>query len=185
MNITSHARKRWLERRNPGAIPEDIDQEISASFELATVVHEEEEKEKGRIQYRVKDDILFVYSVPGEKLVTVISIDYGFDPEINLDLCKRQTQLVLDLKKRISAEEILVEKLRGEIDNRLKAVAGDIAELTARLEAAQAAERRLEQQKVEAARELEALRAKFANEFARLKYSIRYRVDYDKIIQAI
>jgi len=180
MNISKHARKRWPERGNPDAAPEDIDQEIISAFDQAVIVHEEEE-EGGLMQYRVYRDILFIYDLHSDKLVTLVNIDFGFSPEINLEICRLQVEKVLDLQNKIAEEEAAVKKLHEEIDNKLLAVAGDIAELERKLEAAKAAERRLNQQKHEAIKGLEAVKAEHANEFSKLKYSIRYRVNALKV----
>lgn len=175
MIITKHARKRWPERANPDASPEDMDGEIYAAFDQATIIHEEDENEE-IIQYRVKDNILFIYSTKNDKLITLVEIDFGFSPEVNLVICKHQVERILDLKARIESEEAAAALQQEEIDHRLLAVAGDIAELELKLQAHKAAEDRLKQQKVELAKALEAMKSEFMNEFSRLKYSIRYRV---------
>lgn len=183
MNISKHARKRWPERGNPDVAPENIEQEIISAFDRAVIVYEEEE-EDGLMQYRVYRDILFVYNLHSDKLITLVNIDFGFSPEINLEICRLQVEKVLYLQKKITEEEAAIKKLCEEIDYRLLAVIGDIAELERKLEAEKAAERRLNQQKIEISKGLEAMRAELANEFSKLKYSIRYRADALKMRHA-
>lgn len=181
MIIGKHARKRWIERVNPNAAsmaPEEVDAEIQAAFNQAAVVHEEENGES--VQYRVKDDIFFIYNLAADKLITLVDIDFGFSPEVNLTICRVQTKRVVELKEKIAAETALVEMSCEEVDHKLLAVDDEITELEARLEAARATRGRLEQQKAEKSKGLEALKAEFACEFNRLKYSIRYRVESQK-----
>jgi len=180
--IGKHPRKRWIERVNPGAasmVPEELDTEIQAAFDKAAVVHEEEENGE-QIQYRVLDDIFFIYNIAADKLITLVDIDFGFSPEVNLTICRVQTERVLGLKERIAAETKQVELSCADIDHKLLAVDDEIAELDARLAAARATRGRLELQKAEKSKGLEALKAEFASDFNRLKYSIRYRVESQK-----
>jgi hypothetical protein len=111
MRVSKHAKQRWVERINPDRINPDLEQEILEAFNRAIEIYQEKDNEK-IIRFLVLDQILFVHDVSEDILVTLIDIRFGFNIDIDREICKRQVQYVLLLKKNLEAvsEKIIHEK---------------------------------------------------------------------------
>lgn len=178
MKVSEHARQRWLERINPDA--RDVDGEIMEAKKQAVEFFRE--KEGGKlIGYAIKDDILFIYELGEDVLLTVIDVNFGFSPEINRQICKMQIERILSVKDELEAEEDYVRSEMEGIDGDLILIEAEIRKIRADLEAKEAGKARLLSHKDALMKELEKKQEEYLNEVNKIRYSINYRIEGIKL----
>ncbi|MEW6423155.1 MAG: hypothetical protein AB1523_00165 [Bacillota bacterium] len=172
MEISGHARERWLERFNPNA--QDPDGEILEAISQAVEIFREDD---GTISYLVKDNMLFVHDLRKNRLATVVDIVFGFDPEINLEICRMQIARVLKVKEELESLEDFVRCETEEIDHEVAQIDDEIKKARSELDAKEAHKRTLICAKEKLIKEQEAKRAEYLSEVNKLRYSINYRLE--------
>jgi hypothetical protein len=173
MKISEHARERWRERFNPGT--GDMDQEIREAFLRSVEIFREDGDEPAR--YLVAENILFVHDWKNDVLVTVVDIVFGFEPGIDLEICRMQLKLIETLKEELNGLAGYFNVKTEELDRSILLVEGDIEKIRAELIAKETQKRRMLCQKQEWDKELEAKKAEYLKEVNKLRYSINYRLE--------
>lgn len=93
MNVTRHAKERWIQRINPEA-GEDAEKQILEAFADADYVWFDEEV----LYYINNDRWMFVVDEGKKNIVTVFKIDYGFPSDINKLIVSELIDKVVNLR---------------------------------------------------------------------------------------
>lgn len=132
MNFTDHFKKRWKERIDPeGKLS------YEEYFEYAKFIWNGKNLDGKKADFHVFNDIIFVSN--SGTVMTVYRANYGFDDEINREVCARLKKKVLELSRQVESKNLKVdEEIRGiphlinQINDQIKVYEAKIAELTSR-----------------------------------------------------
>jgi hypothetical protein len=152
-----------------------MDQEIREAFLRSVEIFREDGDEPAR--YLVAENILFVHDWKNDVLVTVVDIVFGFEPGIDLEICRMQLKLIETLKEELNGLAGYFNVKTEELDRSILLVEGDIEKIRAELIAKETQKRRMLCQKQEWDKELEAKKAEYLKEVNKLRYSINYRLE--------
>jgi len=160
VKVTEHAKQQWIKRFNPES--QDPEKEIEQAVAAAVEIYEEEDtgnKYESPARIMVKDNILCVCLKEEDVVVTVIDINFGFSPEINLEVCKMQTERILKVKEELSGLEEYVQMEAAKTEAKEFTISKCCDEKDALM------------------KRLEAKRAEYIAETNKLRYSINYRLE--------
>ena len=173
LNVTKHARERWIERVNPEA-GDVAEKELLNSLEKASFIWEDKD---GTSFFIDKDFIEYVCDLKRQCVITVFDVDYGFPKDINIKIAS-------DLIEKVKLAMVKVEetkqkqiKLREKNEYERSKYKLDIEELQAKIKKLESKIKEVDANDQQMDAELEIVQKEFDNLAYQLTYSKNYKMD--------
>lgn len=129
-NCTKHALERWTERVVEITTEKERDayirqneqklkENMNTTLEYAEFIYKGQIGDNITRNYYIKDNIVFVLNTQNDAIITVYKVDFGFTPEINLQVSKgliKEIRKLVEEKEKIDFEVLEEhEKIKHEI----------------------------------------------------------------------
>lgn len=165
MQYTAHCLERWKERIDP-----DGQLSISEYFDNAVFVWSGQNLDGKKADFYVNGDIIFVAN--SDNVLTVYRANYGFDEDMNREICAKLVDKVLELNRKVEEEHCRIEGHCRSLTREMHQVDDEISVYQAKIDELTARKNRLNEQVNELRRGVEALAAERDCQAKRLVFTL-------------
>lgn len=125
-NCTKHSIERWVERvvgiKNTQERDEyirnnndQIKEHMNKTFDFSEFIYKGQIGDNITRNYYIKNDIILCLNTQNDAVITVYKIDFGFTPEINLQVSKGLLKEVRELlEAKVGIDQEISEELQGK-----------------------------------------------------------------------
>lgn len=176
MNVTKHARERWIERAKPESTDQAEEQVIEA-FEKSFFVWTDKFEMSYYIAFIDSNYWIFVVDEKKDAIITVYSVDYGFPPDINADVARKLWARIGEAEAKAKEEKEENDRVRAELLTEKDLVLVEIEKMESELEKLKARVRKIDAEVEELNRSDEAMRKEVEGLCYQLTCSRNYKMD--------
>lgn len=173
LNVTKHARERWIERVDPEA-GDKAEKQVLDSINKAEYIW----RDKDGIDFYIDNNFIeYICNPDRQCIVTVFDIDYGFPKDINIKIATDLIQKVRLSKENIEANKSSQYKQREKNEYDRNKYKLEIEELQAKIKKIENKIKEVDANDQQMDAELNIIQKEFENLAYQLTYSKNYKME--------
>jgi hypothetical protein len=173
INITKHARERWVERVNPEA-GDMVEKQVFEAVNKAEHIWQDKE---GIDFYIDNNFIEYVCDLKKQAVITLFDIDYGFPKDINNKIANDLIQKVRLARENVEATKVNQTKQREKNEIEKTRYLMDISGLQEKIKKLESQIKQIDANNQQMDAELNIVQKEFENLAYQLTYSKNYKME--------